>query len=148
MVAADRQNLEGSKMKKPVCKICRRIGEKLFLKGERCFTPKCALIRRNYPPGMHGQKKQRSLSEYGRQIKEKKKVKFKNQGISLVDKVYELKLAPSLKAARQLISHGHILVNNKKINIPSYKIKPSDLPIRRQDLSADRQDTIKSIKIK
>ncbi|MFH1392136.1 MAG: S4 domain-containing protein [bacterium] len=120
-------------MKESVCKICRRLGEKLFLKGERCIGQKCAMIRRNYPPGMHGQKRRRASSEYGSQLKERKKAELKRQGSYLDYKVYDLKLAPSLRAAKQLISHGRILVNNKKINIASYNVK--------------KQDTIKLIKL-
>lgn len=66
---------------KSVCKICRRMGEKLFLKGERCSTQKCAMVRRNYPPGMHGQKRQRPISEYGLQLREKKKAKLRQRRI-------------------------------------------------------------------
>lgn len=103
------------------------MGEKLFLKGERCASPKCSLIRRNYPPGMHGQKRRRPISEYGAQIKERKKAKFKESGNRLDYQVYEKKLAPSYRSAKQLVSHGRILVNNKKINIPSYLIKEKDV---------------------
>lgn len=127
MAAAGRESPEGSNlMKKSVCKICRRIGEKLFLKGERCLSQKCSMIRRNYPPGMQGHKKQKILSEYGLQIKENKKIEFKGRSNSLDYKVYGLKLAPSLKAAKQIISHGYVLVNDKKISIPSYKVKEKD----------------------
>jgi len=113
-------------MKKSVCKICRRTGEKLFLKGERCLSQKCSMIRRNYPPGMQGHKRPKTLSEYGLQIKENKKLEIKGQADSLGYKVYELKLAPSLKAAKQIISHGYVLVNDKKISVPSYKVKEKD----------------------
>lgn len=135
MAAAGRENPEGfkkifnfqfSNMEKSVCKICRRIGEKLFLKGERCLSQKCSMIRRNYPPGMHGHKRQRALSEFGSQIKEKKKIEFKGQPNSLDHKVYESKLSPSLKAAKQIISHGYVLVNDKNISIPSYKVQEKD----------------------
>jgi len=133
-------------MQKSVCKICRRAGEKLFLKGERCLSQKCAIIRRNYPPGMHGHKRQRTLSEFGLQIKESKKIESKGQSDSLDYKVYESKLAPSLKAAKQIIGHGHILVNDKKIDFPSYKVQSKDLPAARLLARQGRHDKIKLIK--
>lgn len=110
-----------------VCKICRRAGEKLFLKGERCLTQKCAMIRRNYPPGVHGRKRQRAPSDYAIQLRQRKKTRLIPSDNSLVGKLYELKLASSHGKARQLISHGHILVNSKKITIPSYQIKEKDI---------------------
>lgn len=139
----------------PVCRLCRREGEKLFLKGERCFSEKCAFERRKYPPGFHGPTAKRKLSIYGLQLREKQKAKriygvlesqFKryfemarkmpgNTGenlLSLLERrldnvVYHLGFATSRKTARQLVSHGHILVNGKKIDIPSYLVSVGDV---------------------
>ena len=137
----------------PKCKRCRREGEKLFLKGERCLTPKCAIIKRNYPPGVHGQTSGgRKMSEYGKQLREKQKAKsiygiLEKQmrryhteaarsgtvtGLRLLqlleqrldNVVYRLGFASSRNRARQLISHNHILVNDKRVNIPSFQVKP------------------------
>lgn len=122
-------------MKKNVCKICRRAGEKLFLKGERCVSQKCAMIKRNYAPGIHGQKPKRGgFSEYGQQLRAKQIDKYKGHENSLANQVYEKKLASSLQAAKQLISHGKVLVNNKKITIATYKIREKDLPAGRQGI--------------
>lgn len=139
----------------PKCKQCRRIGEKLFLKGERCSTPKCALVRRNYPPGMHGPKGSKSKqTDYGHQLKEKQKAKkeynllekqFKliykkskkmpgDSGENILQLlemrldniVYRLGFAASRVLARQIVSHGHILVNNNKVNIPSFNCQAGD----------------------
>ncbi len=137
-----------------VCRICRREGQKLFLKGDRCFTDKCAITRRAYAPGQHGQGR-RKLSEYGTQLREKQKVRRaygilegqfahyfelanKMTGVtgenllSLVERrldnvVYRLGLAVSRPEARQLVSHAHFLVNGKKVNIPSYLVKIGDV---------------------
>ncbi len=136
-----------------VCKLCRREGLKLFLKGDRCYTEKCAIERRAYPPGQHGQGRSK-FSEYGTQLREKQKVKrlygilerqfrlaFKNadrqKGVTgenlllglesrLDNMVYRLGFANSRTEARQLILHGHFLVNAKKVDIPSYICKPGD----------------------
>lgn len=141
------------------CRKCRRIGEKLFLKGERCYSPKCALIRKPYAPGIFGKKghrhKKPGPSEYGLQLKEKQKIKLdyglrerqfanyiketgKKTGEDRSIKLYEfleLRLdnvvfrsgfSNSRGEARQMVSHGHILVNGKKINIPSYRVKIGD----------------------
>lgn len=138
----------------PSCKICRAAGEKLFLKGERCFTQKCAIIRRNYRPGIHGQERAGMLSEYNVHLKEKQKVKriygllerqfekyfylaAKKLGetgealiglleLRLDNVVFRLKLAPSRAHARSLVSHGHIRVNGKRVTIPSYQVKIKD----------------------
>lgn len=140
----------------PVCRLCRRQGEKLFLKGERCFTPKCAIERRNYPAGMHGKKTQfrRKASDYALQLREKQKARwtygvlerqfrryFKEAekrtgatGLALLrmletrldNVVYRLGFASSRAQARQLVNHGHILVNGQKTDIPSYLVKPGD----------------------
>jgi len=138
---------------KSVCRLCRRENLKLFLKGERCYTEKCAIDRRNYPPGQHGQNR-RKFSDYGAQLREKQKVKrlygllenqFRNtfkeadrkKGItgeillSLLERrldntVYRLGFASSRNEARQLVKHNHFLVNQRKVNIPSYLVKPGD----------------------
>jgi len=137
-----------------LCRICRREGEKLFLKGDRCYTEKCAVERRKYPPGQHGQA-YRKLSDYGFQLREKQKVRKiygllekqfrryfyeaeRRKGITgalllqlmesrLDNIVHRMGFAPNRRRARQLISHGHILVNGKKVNIPSYEIKGGDI---------------------
>lgn len=131
----------------------RALGTKLFLKAERCNSPKCAMVRRSYRPGVHG-KRRRSVSDFGRQLQEKQKIQltfglrnrqmrnlFKilalKKGLSaqelmtilekrLDNAVYRLGLAPSRIVARQFISHGHILVNGRKVTIPSYQVKPND----------------------
>ncbi len=138
----------------PVCRLCRREGQKLFLKGKRCSTEKCAIERRNYPPGQHGlaRARRRRLSDYAVQLREKQKVRriyglheaqFRNvfsqaardQGITgdnlivaletrLDNIVYRLGFAPSRKAARQLVRHRHILVEGRTVDIPSYRVKP------------------------
>ena len=137
----------------PVCKLCRRDGMKLYLKGDRCFSEKCAVERRNYPPGEHGQGRTK-FSEYGSQLREKQKVKrmyglLENQfhlyfnradrlkGITgenllvllerrLDNMVYRFGFSTSRSEARQLVLHKHFLVNGKKVNIPSYLIKVGD----------------------
>jgi small subunit ribosomal protein S4 len=140
----------------PVCKLCRREGEKLLLKGERCFTPKCALERRPYAPGMHGRQAQfrRKKSEYGLQLREKQKARriygvlerqfrryFKEAerrkgltGVNLLvvlesrldNVVYRLGFADSRAQARQLVRHGHFDVNGRKTNVPSFLVKVGD----------------------
>lgn len=139
---------------KSVCRLCRRENIKLFLKGERCYTEKCAFDRRNYPPGQHGQSRKKT-SDYGAQLREKQKVKrlyglLENQfrstfreadrrkGITgevllqllerrLDNAVYRLGFANSRNEARQLVRHNHFLVNQSKVNIPSYLLKPGDV---------------------
>lgn len=137
-----------------VCRLCRREGMKLFLKGDRCFTAKCAIEKRNYAPGEHGQRRAK-LSDYGLQLREKQKLKrmygiletqFQNYyreasrqkgitGLNLL-RILELRLdtivhrlgfAASQAQARQLVRHGHFLVNGRKISIPSYLLKPGDV---------------------
>jgi small subunit ribosomal protein S4 len=138
----------------PVCKQCRREGEKLFLKGERCFSAKCSFERRGYAPGQHGQNRRFKQSNYGMQLREKQKIRrvfgllerqFRNnyekasreRGITgenmliklesrLDNIVYRLGMAPSLRAARQLVNHSHFEVNGRMVNIPSYILKPGD----------------------
>ena len=137
-----------------VCRLCLRENLKLFLKGERCYTEKCAYDRRNYPPGQHGQSRKK-FSDYGTQLREKQKVKrmygilenqFRNifkeadrqKGItgetllSLLERrldniIYRLGFANSRNEARQLVRHNHFLVNQSKVNIPSYLVKPGDV---------------------
>jgi small subunit ribosomal protein S4 len=128
----------------------RALGEKLFLKAERCSSPKCVMIRRPFPPGQHGQERHRRPSEYARQLKEKQKIAIiygltnkqmaklfkENTGdpqkiISILEKrldrvVYYIGFAKSPRIARQLISHGHIMVNNHKVTISSYGVKTGD----------------------
>ena len=139
----------------PNCKLCRREGMKLFLKGIRCSSDKCAFDRRGYAPGQHGQRGRRKGSEYGLQLREKQKVRriygvlekqFRNyfkkaarkKGVTgeillqllecrLDNLVYRFGFAPSRKAARQLVRHNHITVDGKKVNIPSYEVKPGNL---------------------
>ena len=139
---------------KSACRLCRRENLKLFLKGERCYTEKCAFDRRNYPPGQHGQDRKK-FSDYGAQLREKQKVKrmygvlenqFRNtfkeadrqKGItgetllSLLERrldniVYRLGFTNSRNEARQLVRHNHFLVNHSKVNIPSYLVKPGDV---------------------
>ena len=136
------------------CKLCRREGQKLFLKGERCYGPKCALERRNYAPGQHGQAKKKQ-SDYGNQLREKQKAKRfygvqETQFRNLFDKasklsgktgenllilletrldnvVFRLGFAASRKEARQLVTHGHFTINGKKANIPSMEVKAGDV---------------------
>jgi len=140
-----------------VCKLCRREGEKLFLKGDRCFSPKCAIERRSYPPGVHGRQSQfrRKESDYGLQLREKQKARrlygvFERQfrryfreaqrrkgltGINLLiilegrldNVIYRLGFASSRAQARQLISHGHFDINGRKTNIPSYQVSGNDI---------------------
>jgi small subunit ribosomal protein S4 len=137
------------------CKLCRREGEKLFLKGHRCMTDKCAIERRTYAPGQHGQSMRYKVSNYGRQLREKQKVRrvygvlesqFRNYfakadrkigvtGETLLQMlecridniVYRLGFAPSRKAARQLVRHRHFTVNGKIVDVPSYEIRPHDI---------------------
>lgn len=137
-----------------VCRLCRREGEKLFLKGERCYTGKCAMDRRPYAPGQHG-KRRSKMSEYGKQLREKQKAKriygiletqFFNyyemadskKGITgdnlmiiletrLDNVVYRAGLGRSRTEARQVVRHNHVLVNGKKVNIPSYLVKAGDV---------------------
>lgn len=138
-----------------VCKLCRRERQKLFLKGIKCYTEKCPLEKKNYPPGQHGTSRRTKISEYGIQLREKQKVKriygllesqFKNyfekalkqKGrtgenlIKLLERrldnvVFRLGFAPSRKAARQLVRHRHILVDGKIVDIPSYLLKPGQV---------------------
>lgn len=137
----------------PVCRLCRREGTKLYLKGDRCYTDKCSVGRRAYPPGQHGQGRKKA-SEYGTQLREKQKLRRifgiheaqfaryfdmaeRRRGITgenllavletrLDNAVYRLGLADSRPQARQLVRHGHFAVNGKKVSIPSYEVRPGD----------------------
>jgi small subunit ribosomal protein S4 len=151
---AYKENIIVARYLESKCKLCRREGEKLFLKGEKCFTDKCAIERRNYPPGQHGQKKSR-LSDYGVQLREKQKLRriygllekqFRNlykkadkqKGItgdnllqmleSRLDNIaYLMGFGSSRAEARQIVRHNSVLVNGKRVNTPSYIVKPGDL---------------------
>ena len=127
-----------------VCRQCRREGQKLFLKGDRCYTAKCAVVKRHTPPGQHGQARQRKQSEYGLQLREKQKCRraygilesqFRKyydmasnmRGVTGENMLCLLALAPSRPMARQLVTHGHILVDGKKVDIASYLVKPGQV---------------------
>ncbi|MEW5979706.1 MAG: 30S ribosomal protein S4 [Acidobacteriota bacterium] len=143
-----------------VCRLCRREGMKLFLKGDRCFKDSCAIEKRNFAPGQHGKDRRSKVLGYGLQLREKQKVKriygvletqFRNyfekaerqKGVTgenllqmlerrLDNIVYRLGFASSRAQSRQLIGHGHIRVNNQKVNIPSYQVRPGDVVSVRQ----------------
>src|SRR5499426_550527 len=113
-----------ARYKDAVCRLCRREGTKLFLKGDRCFTPKCGIERRSYPPGQHGQGRPR-FSDYGVQLREKQKVK-RMYGLlerRLDSVVFRMGFATSRAEARQLVRHGHFLVNGRKATIPSMTLR-------------------------
>jgi small subunit ribosomal protein S4 len=138
----------------PKCKQCRREGEKLFLKGEKCFTDKCAIERRSYPPGQHGQKSGQRMSGYGVQLREKQKVRRiygilegqfrriyaeadRRKGVtgenllqvleSRIDTVcFRMGFGASRTEARQIVRHNGVLVNGRRVNIPSYLVRPGD----------------------
>lgn len=155
------------------CRLCRREGDKLFLKGERCYTNKCAVAKRAYAPGQHGEKKKK-MSEYGIQLREKQKARrfygilesqFKKyfemaahkKGITgenllqiletrLDNTVYRLGLATSRPEARQLVTHAHFLVNGEKVNIPSYLLKAGDvIAVREKSKSSPKVKSISEI---
>jgi len=137
------------------CRLCRREGEKLFLKGEKCFTDKCSIERREYAPGQHGQKSGMRLSDYGHQLREKQKVRriygilerqFRGYykaadrakgvtGESLLQLLecrldtvtYRMGFGASRSESRQLVRHNGILVNGRRVNIPSYQVRPGDV---------------------
>lgn len=151
-----------------VCRLCRREGEKLYLKGDRCYTGKCGIGRRGYAPGQHGQARKK-ISEYGLQLREKQKLRRiygvlerqfsgyftlaeRKKGITgqnllqiletrLDNVVYRLGLGASRKEARQLVLHGHFLVNGKKVNIPSFLLKEGDV-------ISVKESSLGSVKIK
>ena len=139
----------------PVCRLCRRVGEKLYLKGERCISPKCAIERRPNPPGEHGANRRRRISEHGIQRREKKKARSiygvlerqfrqyfdiasKKSGVTgelllqflerrLDNVVFRLGFSESRQQARQLVLHGHFMVNGRKTDIPSYMVVPGQV---------------------
>jgi len=138
----------------PVCRLCRREGMKLFLKGERCHTEKCAIEKRNFAPGQHGKDKKAKIVGYGLQLREKQKARryyqilegqfrnlyekaVKQKGITgelmlaalekrLDNVAYRMGIATSRAQGRQLVRHGHLAVNGRKVNIPSFTVKPGD----------------------
>lgn len=159
----------------PSCRLCRREGQKLFLKGERCYSGKCALEKRAYAPGQHGQGRKKS-SDYGLQLREKQKAKrfyglqetqFRNlfdkaaakKGITgenllilletrLDNVVFRMGLASSRKEARQLVTHGHFTVNGKKADIPSMQLKPGDVvAVKEKSTSSPKFKEIKEMTI-
>lgn len=139
----------------PVCRLCRREGMKLFLKGERCHTEKCAIEKRNFPPGQHGKDRKPKIVGYGLQLREKQKARryyglmelqFRNlfekaaatKGITgenllnmlerrLDNTIFRIGFGTSRAQARQIVRHGHIQVNGRKVNIPSFVVKPGDV---------------------
>jgi small subunit ribosomal protein S4 len=143
------------------CRLCRREGEKLFLKGDRCYTAKCAIERRAYPPGEHGRDRRLKVTNFGLQLREKQKARriygilerqFRTYffeaarlpGVTgenllqilearLDNLVYRLGFASSRPQARQLVLHGHFGVNGRKVNIPSYRVRPGDVIAVRDD---------------
>jgi len=157
------------------CRLCRREGQKLFLKGDRCYGVKCAIEKRNFPPGQHGQGRKKT-SEYGLQLREKQKAKrfyglletqFRNtfdkaaakKGIAgenllimletrLDNVVFRLGFAASRKEARQLVVHGHFTVNGKKVDIPSYNVKAGDvIKVKEKSANSPKFKEIKEMSI-
>ena len=157
------------------CRLCRREGQKLFLKGDRCYSSKCAIDRRGYAPGQHGQGRSK-ISDYGLQLREKQKAKrfyglqetqFRNlfdkaarkSGITgenllilletrLDNVVFRLGFASSRKEARQLVNHGHFQVNGKKVNIPSYTVKPGDvIKVKEKSTNSPKFKEVKEMSI-
>lgn len=138
----------------PVCRLCRREGIKLFLKGTRCYSAKCAVDKRTYAPGQHGQGRRPKVSDYGHQLREKQKARriygvlerqfrgyfaqaTRSKGVTgerllqllelrLDNVVYRLGFADSRNQARQLVNHGHFMVNGRRVDIPSYLVKEND----------------------
>ena len=156
----------------PVCRLCRREGMKLFLKGERCYTEKCAIEKRNFAPGQHGKTRKSKLAGYGVQLREKQKVKRiygvledqfrryfeqaeRTRGITgetllqllerrLDNVAYRLGFATSRPQARQLVRHGHFTVNGKKVDIPSFSVKPGDVVAVRQSSQKGAGDSARA----
>ncbi|MDA1257544.1 MAG: 30S ribosomal protein S4 [Chloroflexi bacterium] len=160
----------------PACRLCRRVGEKLFLKGERCYTPRCAVDRRHSPPGEQaanaGTQRRRRISEHGTQLREKQKARYvygtlERQFSNYMDAassftgvtgdrlmqllerrldnvVYRLAFSESRNQSRQLVNHGHFQVNGRKVNIPSFMVKPGDvISWREQSRSNEYYKTMK-----
>ena len=139
----------------PVCRLCRREGMKLFLKGERCHTEKCAIEKRNFAPGQHGKDRKPKIVGYGLQLREKQKARryyglmegqfrnlferaFRTKGVTgdnmlnslerrLDNVIYRMGLGTSRSQARQLVRHGHLIVNGRKVNIPSFEVRVNDV---------------------
>lgn len=157
------------------CRLCRREGQKLFLKGERCYGTKCAIEKRNYAPGQHGQSRKK-ISDYGLQLREKQKAKrfyglLETQFRNLFDKaakkkgmagenllimletrldntVFRMGFASSRKEARQLVTHSHFLVNGKKVDIPSYEVKAGDaIKVKEKSTNSPKFKEIKDMAI-
>lgn len=157
------------------CRLCRREGQKLFLKGERCYSAKCALEKRNYAPGQHGQNRKK-MSDYGNQLREKQKAKRfygmqETQFRNLFDKasrkqgktgdnllilletrldnvVFRLGFAASRKEARQLVTHGHFTINGKKASIPSMEVKAGDvIAVKEKSKNSPKFKEIKEMSI-
>lgn len=151
------------------CRVCRRQGAKLFLKGQRCYSEKCAFEKRSYAPGQHGKGQRVKLSNYGLQLREKQKVKkmygilerqfrkyfqtaSRSKGITgskllellerrLDNVVFRSSFVSSRPEARQIVMHGHVLVNNRKVDIPSYSVKTGDIVVIKQ-----KEKTVKRVK--
>ena len=151
----------------PVCRLCRREGMKLFLKGERCYTEKCAIEKRNFAPGQHGRTRKAKMAGYGVQLREKQKVKRiygvledqfrryfeqaeRTRGITgvtllqllerrLDNVAYRLGFATSRPQARQLVRHGHFTVNGRKVDIPSFSVKVGDVVALRAGQPEERR---------
>lgn len=157
------------------CRLCRREGQKLFLKGERCYSSKCAIEKRNYAPGQHGQSRKK-VSEYGLQLREKQKAKrfyglLETQFRNLFDKaakkkgitgenllimletrldnvIFRMGFASSRKEARQLVTHGHFTLNGKKVDIPSLEVKAGDvIKVKEKSQSSPKFKEIKDMAI-
>lgn len=144
-----------ARYKGPVCRLCRREGMKLFLKGERCYSEKCAIEKRNFPPGQHGRDRKPKIVGYGLQLREKQKAKryygvpeiqFRNsfekaarmKGVTgenllsmlerrLDNVVHRIGFGTSRAMARQIVRHGHVTINGKKVDVPSYIVRPNDV---------------------
>jgi small subunit ribosomal protein S4 len=158
------------------CRLCRREGQKLFLKGERCYGTKCALEKRNYAPGQHGQDRKSKTTEYGLQLREKQKAKrfygiletqFRNYFDKAAKKkgqtgenllvsletrldnvIFRMGFASSRKEARQLVTHNHFVVNGKKINIPSFCVKTGDvIKVKEKSTASPKFKEIKDMAI-
>lgn len=160
----------------PSCRLCRREGQKLFLKGERCYGSKCSIDRRAYAPGQHGQSRKSKISNYGLQLREKQKAKrfygvletqFRNyfekaakkKGVTgetllifletrLDNVIFRMGFASSRKEARQLVNHNHFTVNGKKVNIPSYQVEAGDvIKVKEKSTSSPKFKEIKDMAI-
>lgn len=160
----------------PSCRLCRRESQKLFLKGDRCYSSKCALEKRNFAPGQHGQDRRSKTSDYGLQLREKQKAKrfyglqetqFRNyfdkaarkKGVTgenllvmletrLDNAVFRMGFASSRKEARQLVRHGHFVVNGQKQNIPSFAVKAGDVvKVKEKSVSSPKFKEIKELAI-